>query len=458
MEVPLPSGPITESYRRAYLDRRSPFSAESSYTESKSRRGCYRVSDKLLHCELCDKSYTRPGDLRNHYRKKHDIGFPSDKAKHSQKEGSCSLAETRDDRTTKPMQSNLCGDYLRETSPLQISKGDSGGTPVTVGLIRRLESCLSELSSQSTKGFRIPLVVEIDGVATNMNIDMYKSHILPTDSGTTQLGPFVGDVKRSESESRPEQLQLPPPLPRQVFNVRFRHASLPMDHDNMDAVMAQQPISTIEAPEIMSNPHTPLILPPLENSSHSSSEDEDKLMGYQEYDTTKELHKAKVSKKRKNPDDDASHCSGSLVDSSEEGDDSDYECDNIITWNYSQHDALPSFLSYIRGYDENTSSPCSDSPESGSNTSGTPRDTPASSSASGLAGVNGLQRNGYTPPSAGTGLPDNGNNPVLETKEEFGAKVADPLPLPLICWYPAAGIACTSKHVKTSIETRHLWK
>lgn len=30
--------------------------------------------------------------------------------------------------------------------------------------------------------------------------------------------------------------------------------------------------------------------------------------------------------------------------------------------------------------------------------------------------------------------------------------------LPLICWYSAAGIACTTKHIKMSTEVRHLWK
>jgi hypothetical protein len=316
---------------------------------------------------------------------------------------------------------------------------------------------------------------------------------------------------------------------------------------DMDAIMYQQPIPTIEAPEIMSNPHTPLRLPSLENSiqqpnnkyhsestanskmrrrtktgcltcrkrrikcgeerptctncvkssrqcegynqrvifkppigdwpnrpgmvstsqyhtwmlpnaSHSSSKDEVKLMDYQNYDTTNKLYKAKVNKKQENPDDDASHRSESLVDSSEEGDDSDYECDNIITWNYSQHDAPLSFLPYIRGHDENTSSPCSDSPESGSTTSGTASDTPALSSGSGLAGGNGLQGNGYPSPTAGTGFPNNDNNPVLGTKEESVAKVADPQPLPLICWYPAAGIACDAKHVSSSSKTRYLWR
>ncbi|CAN9192164.1 unnamed protein product [Alternaria alternata] len=167
--------------------------------------------------------------------------------------------------------------------------------------------------------------------------------------------------------------------------------------------------------------------------------------------------RAKVSKKREDPDDDASDCSGASVDSSEEGDDGDYECDNITTWNYSEHDALPSFLPYIRGYNENTSSPCSDSQESGSTTSRTASDTPPSSSASGLAGGNGLQGNRYIPPTAGTGFPDSGNNPVLEIKDGFGAKAADPKPFPFVCWYFAAGIACTAKHVKISTEVRYLW-
>ncbi|CAN9473488.1 unnamed protein product [Alternaria alternata] len=444
---PMESGyGFSEATRRGRPRRRDKPSRE----QDNSSKG---VEGSPWFCQFCGKSYIRIDNLRKHQLAKHNIQSPSGTAKHSQKEASCSLAKVEDVRMTKAMQSNL-----RETSPVHINKDDSGGTPVTVSLIRRLESCLSELGSQSTMGFRIPLVIKIDGVARNINVDVYdKLQTLPTDSGTMQLGPFLGDVKSSEPEPRPEQLQ-PPLPPRQVLKVRRRSASLAMDHDNMDAVMDQQPIPTIEAPEIMSNPHTPLVLPPLENSAHSSSKNEVKLMDYQEHDTTDKLYKAKVSKKRENPDDDASHCSGSLVDSSEEGDDSDYECDNIITWNYSQHDALPSFLPYIRGCDENTTSPCSDSPESGSTSSGTPRDTPASSSASGLAGGNGFQGNGYTPPNAGTGFPNNGDSPVLGIKEEFRAKVVKPQPRPLICWYPAAGIACDGKILSSSPNTRYLWR
>lgn len=54
-----------------------------------------------------------------------------------------------------------------------------------------------------------------------------------------------------EPEPQPEQLQ-PPPPPRQVLKVRRRRATLVMNHDDMDAIMDQRPIPTIEAPEIMS--------------------------------------------------------------------------------------------------------------------------------------------------------------------------------------------------------------
>ncbi|RYO11928.1 hypothetical protein AA0111_g12693 [Alternaria arborescens] len=581
----------------------------------------------------------------------------------------------------KSTQSNPREVPLRDTSPLHLSKNDWGGIPVPISLIHRLEFCLSTLSSQSTQGFRIPLVIKTHGVATNINIDVYdKSQTLPTDSGTTQLEPSLGDIKISEPELRSEQLQLPPqPSLRQILKVRRRLLSSAMKHDNMDAVMDQQPITTIEDSETETDELTFLTFSPSKDLAHSSSKDEAKLMGHRKSDHFHELIKvepskikaefskieaefseikaeaseikaevseieAAFSKKRKNPDDDASHYSGVLVDSSdeendsegildttristdpkemaipvivpkhekvdpvrkwlyehpacpyptmdekiglataaglttqrlscrlanlrlrlrrelhelatytdidtyntprpksqtlltssgttqfqpclddvtksdprtilrssthknlvhpsskdkaklmnyqgynttdgpdkarvskkrvnsdddashcseafssEEGDDSDYEWDNIITWNYSQHDALLSFLPYIRGYDENTSPPCSDSPESGSTTSGTTSDTPASSSASSLSGGTDPQGNGYTPPSAGTGFPDNGSNPVLGTKEGFGAKVAVPRPLPLICWYSAAGIACNAKHVSSSCKTRYLW-
>ncbi|KNG50593.1 hypothetical protein TW65_01966 [Stemphylium lycopersici] len=54
-----------------------------------------------------------------------------------------------------------------------------------------------------------------------------------------------------EPEPQPEQLQ-PPPPPRQVLKVRRRRATLVMNPDDMDAIMHQQPIPTIEAPELMS--------------------------------------------------------------------------------------------------------------------------------------------------------------------------------------------------------------
>jgi hypothetical protein len=191
--------------------------------------------------------------------------------------------------------------------------------------------------------------------------------------------------------------------------------------------------------------------------AHPSRKDEAKLMNYQVYDTTDGSDDTRVSKKRENPDDDASHCSGTF--SSEEGDNSDGECDNITTWNCSQRDAPPSFLPYIRGHDADTSSPCGDSPDSESSTiSGTTSNTPASS-ASGLTGGNGLQGNGYTSPSAGIGASKNSNGPILGLKDGAGPNfVSDPQPLPLICWYSAAGIACTAKYVKMSTEVRHLWK
>ncbi|KAI4659057.1 uncharacterized protein J4E78_005481 [Alternaria triticimaculans] len=62
-----------------------------------------------------------------------------------------------------------------------------------------------------------------------------------------------------EPEPQPEQMQ-PPPPPRQVLKVRRRRATLVMNNDDMDAVMDQRPIPTIEAPEVMSE--TPSLLPP----------------------------------------------------------------------------------------------------------------------------------------------------------------------------------------------------
>ena len=477
MEMSLPSDSRTEYFRGNYLDGIYPFDVGSSDIEGPATRSrTSRLRDKRWRCHICGTSYTRSGNLRNHERTNHH--FYRDKAKRSQKEGSCSSAKAQDDRMAKSTQSNFREVSPRNTSPLQLSKNDWGGVPVPFSLIHRLEFCLSELSSQSTKGFRIPLVIKTDGVATNINIDVYdKSQALLTDSSTTQLGLFKTDVPKPEPEPRPEQLRYPPPPPQQVLKVRRRRASMAME--NMQAVMDQRPITTIQAPKIMSDPHNPLILWPFEDVAHSSSKDKAKLMDYRTSDIIHELIKvepgeikaeasrieAEFSKRRENSDDDVSRCFGALVDSSEEGDDSDSdsECDNVTTWNFSQHDALPSFLPYIRGHDAGTSSPCGDSPcgdspDSGSTTSGTTSDTPASSS-SGLTGGNGLQGNGNTSPSAGIGASNNSDEPILGIKDGIGTNFAsDPQPLPLICWYSAAGIACSAKHVKMSTEVRHLWK
>lgn len=197
-------------------------------------------------------------------------------------------------------------------------------------------------------------------------------------------------------------------------------------------------------------------LPHSRDLTHYSSKDEVKLMDYQGYDTTDESDKARVSRKRENHDDDASHCSGAF--SNEEGDDSDCECDDVTTWNCSQRDAIPSFLPYNRGHDADIFSPCGDSTDSGSTTSGTTSNTPASSISS-LNGGNGRQGNGCTLPSGGIGASNNSNSPILGIKDGTGANFApDPQHLPLICWYSAAGIACTSKYVKMSTEVRYLWK
>jgi hypothetical protein len=197
-------------------------------------------------------------------------------------------------------------------------------------------------------------------------------------------------------------------------------------------------------------------LPHSRDLTHYSSKDEVKLMDYQGYDTTDESDKARVSRKRENHDDDASHCSGAF--SNEEGDDSDCECDDVTTWNCSQRDAIPSFLPYNRGHDADIFSPCGDSTDSGSTTSGTTSNTPASSISS-LNEGNGRQGNGCTLPSGGIGASNNSNSPILGIKDGTGANFApDPQHLPLICWYSAAGIACTSKYVKMSTEVRYLWK
>ncbi|KAF1945771.1 hypothetical protein EJ02DRAFT_419151 [Clathrospora elynae] len=60
-----------------------------------------------------------------------------------------------------------------------------------------------------------------------------------------------------EPEPQPEQLQ-PPPPPRQVLKVRRRRPTLVRKHDDMDHVMGQTPIPTIEAPEFLSEASTEL--------------------------------------------------------------------------------------------------------------------------------------------------------------------------------------------------------
>ncbi|EOA84830.1 uncharacterized protein SETTUDRAFT_89769 [Exserohilum turcica Et28A] len=55
-----------------------------------------------------------------------------------------------------------------------------------------------------------------------------------------------------EPEPQPELLQ-PPPPPRQVLKVRRRRATMVINPDDMDAIMDQRPIPTIEAPEVVSD-------------------------------------------------------------------------------------------------------------------------------------------------------------------------------------------------------------
>ena len=231
-------------------------------------------------------------------------------------------------------------------SPWQISKDISGETAITVDLLHKLGSCLSELSSQLPKGSSTLLVHKIDGATTNINVDMSdtvwpKPSTLLTNSGTAQLGPFLGDVKNSEAEPQYTQLQ-PPPLSRQVHKVRHRSASLAVDHDDMDAVMDQQSIPTIEASKIIFDPHKPFMVSLFDHLAYPSSKDEGKLMGHRTSHIVHDLIKvepsetkaepseikaepseikagfskieAEFSKKRGNLDGHASHCSGVSVD------------------------------------------------------------------------------------------------------------------------------------------------
>ncbi|KAH9861497.1 hypothetical protein J1614_011244 [Plenodomus biglobosus] len=73
-----------------------------------------------------------------------------------------------------------------------------------------------------------------------------------------------------EPEPQPEQMQ-PPPPPRQVLKVRRRRTTLIMSHDSMDEVMDQQPIPTIETPELHPNVSTGLSsFPTIQNDAFLS--------------------------------------------------------------------------------------------------------------------------------------------------------------------------------------------
>ncbi|KAH9869686.1 hypothetical protein IAQ61_006898 [Plenodomus lingam] len=73
-----------------------------------------------------------------------------------------------------------------------------------------------------------------------------------------------------EPEPQPEELQ-PPPPPRQVLKVRRRRTTLLMSHDSMDERMDQQPIPTIETPELLPNISSGLSsFPPIQNDAFLS--------------------------------------------------------------------------------------------------------------------------------------------------------------------------------------------
>jgi hypothetical protein len=176
-------------------------------------------------------------------------------------------------------------------------------------------------------------------------------------------------------------------------------------------------------------------------------------------DETKAECKANCWEKEKNPDG-APWCysEGSVDANDEEEDDSDHAYESITTSGGFRGDPLPSFLPYLHSQEADTPSPYADSPESGSSSSGTAgQDTPASS-ISYQSGRNNVRGLGQSPLGAATGTSNSSTPPTIVVEGDKQAKAPDRQPLPFICWYAAAGEACTAKYVKRSTETRHLWK
>ena len=459
-------GSEVRSSQPASVFPESPYLTRVSGITRKSRASAIpRKKLAPLHgCDLCGRKYVRQESLRRHIGVKHPTSIEATKRtpKRTPKQASPPPANNHPSakgpvkptsldiqaaanhteplpttlRDTKTAQSSSTWSSLKGSNPSNallyetLNVRVSNDCLVTPDLSEVLESCLSDMPTLSTQGFRIPVDLQIHGITTKFYIDVYKPETwaLHTNSNTTQssLGEVTNSVNTQSTALSPKSSE---GAARQVE---------PLERQN----------NTADIPSLLAK------LAP------RSIEDELKHVNSVKDVSTDELREygAKCGEKRKNPDDDAWLYFEGLTDASDEGeDDSNCECENITSWDNFQGDALPSFLPYICSHEIDTSSPCGDSPESGSSTSGTTsQNTPASYMSPGSRG-NGLDGNARSPLGAGTGSPNNGNNPILGAKGDKGAKTPDRKCLPFICWYAAAGIACTTKYVKRSTKIRYLW-
>jgi len=349
--------------------------------------------------------------------------------------------------------SHLGGSSLHETP---------GHMFVTPNLCEALESCLSALL-HSPKGFCISLALNDGEIITPVTLDVYRprSHSSLEPYSVTKNS-LSNDKLKPGTQPNASIITMTP-LCQDVLTMNRQVLTTELALDPDTEFMGKSHMCDIERRE--SHYNLPSRASLLGKAPRTIVGDKPKQAeGSSDSFTTRYGgHRAKFGTKRKKLEDYAELCSVSSSDTSDESDESESEDDNVPVWvsshNNAQYGTIPTaFQPYIRGFETDISSlPCGDSPESGSGTGGSANQNTPASSGSSLPGTHSLHGTGNPPLGAGPGSSSEENASVLRYKSARGEDVIPRQPRPLVCWYPAAGIACTSRKIKKDPKTRRLW-
>lgn len=394
------------------------------------------------------KSNARKGNSRKRRRKTNAVAStPPDRP---QKQEPSHIDDSKYSPTVDPIKSNVSGSSLYETPR---------HTFVTPNLSEALESCLSALL-HSTKGFRIPMILNDGGINTLIALDVYR--LSPK---TSLVADSVAKNLLGNDEYRPE-------TPASVSGTTIMPLCQNLLIENRQALPTVAPEPDIE---FMGQCHARDVKPRephfhLPGRFSMSGRVPDSTFGGKpnlteesigSSSTSYEWHSPEFGTKRKDLEDDISLCSSRSSNTSEESDGSESEDDEVLMW-VSSHGRAPVdsiMTDFIRGFESDiTYSPCGDSPDNGHGTGDSKNHiTPASSSSTPPRGSS-LHRIGQPPSGATSGSSNQRNAPILVDKSAREDNLNPPQPLSLVCWYAAAGIACLSKHPKKDPKTRRLWK